>query len=284
MIFNVAIEPWHRIYSRSAQDIRAILAELKAMDIGGITIVCPNPAKPDPDWPEYARRLAAAVDDAGFGVSCHAPTADISATSPETRAAAVKQVADAVELVGSCVPNVTFVVHPEDFKPQRILGDDQARMTACRQSLEQLVAVAAPSGGRIAVENMRARPDAANRTGMLTRQLTEIIKGTDARHLGICLDTGHANISEKGLVAEAFRDNADRIIHIHYDDNDGVEDSHLQPGEGTIDFAAFFAAVKAAGYANMVELEVKTPPEMSPRDFCRQNRDYLNRVSSPTNP
>jgi len=134
---------------------------------------------------------------------------------------------------------------------------------------------------RLALENMRHRIDNPNRTGMYTDQLTEIISGLDERIVGICFDVGHAHISEGDDLYNAFRRNASRIIHIHLADNHGIDDEHLQPGEGTIDFERFYHEVKTAGFSEMIQLEVKVREGDDPWGFYTRNyRNYL-RMANP---
>jgi len=277
MVFGVAIKPWLKQEGESTEALARTCGELAEMGIGAIKI--PEGSPDDAEWVETMRRVAAAADEAGLRISAHAPAHDISCTDPEKRAANVASVRAAVEMYGSIAPGVVIAVHPEDYLPAREPGDEKARLASCRASLKELGEAARPFGARVAVENMRVRPDAQNRTGRFTDQLSEVVADLDPAVIGICLDTGHANISEKMSVAEAFARNAERIIHIHYDDNVGGDDIHLQPGEGNIDFATFFRAMRDARYDGIVELEVNVPKGDNPRDFAIRNYAYFQRVA-----
>ena len=172
-----------------------------------------------------------------------------------------------------------MIVHPETGNPDRQPGDDDARKENCRKSLEKLAIPAAEYGVRIAIENMRWRTDNPNRTGMYTDQLMEIIRGMD-QTIGICFDVGHANISEGSDLEGAFSRNAHRIIHIHLDDNLGVEDDHFQPGEGNIAFESFYNVVKASGYDGMIQLEVKMKEGDKPIEFYLRNYQHFVSIIS----
>lgn len=277
MVFGVAIKPWLKQEGTSPEALARICGDLVDMGIGAIKI--PEGSRDDSAWVETMRGVVAAATDAGLRISTHAPAHDISCTDPETRAANVAHVRTAVEMFGSIAPEVVIAVHPEDYLPAREPGDEAARLENCRASLMELGEAARPFGARVAVENMRVRPDAQNRTGRFTDQLSEVVADLDPAVVGICFDTGHANISEKMSVAEAFTRNAERIVHIHYDDNVGGDDIHLQPGEGNIDFAAFFRAMRDARYDGIVELEVNVPEGDNPRDFYKRNYAYFQRVA-----
>jgi len=51
-----------------------------------------------------------------------------------------------------------------------------------------------------------------------------------------CLDIGHCNCFAGFSAVEFLERYKDSVIHLHIHDNGGVEDSHLAPGEGNIDF------------------------------------------------
>jgi D-psicose/D-tagatose/L-ribulose 3-epimerase len=70
--------------------------------------------------------------------------------------------------------------------------------------------------------------------------------GSDIR---VHLDTYHANIEENGM-AEPVERAGDRLGYVH------VGESHRgYLGTGTIDWAQFFGALKASGYAGPVTFE-----------------------------
>jgi sugar phosphate isomerase/epimerase len=250
------------------------MKELVEIGIGGIGVSCGDPEH-GYTGTTWAQRVIDYAQQAGLRVCSHAPATDISATDPTTRKKAVATVQRAITNLGSSLPGVVFTVHPEDYAPLRQPGDDQARMESCRRSLEALSSTASSLGAYIALENMRWRPDASNRTGMLVDQLSEIVAGLDTSTVGLCFDTGHVNISEKSNQAGAFERNASRIIHIHWHDNVGNDDLHLVPGKGNIDFKTLFLAVRESQYGGMVELEVSMPEQDDPLSFYKRNFQYF---------
>jgi sugar phosphate isomerase/epimerase len=267
MVFGVSLT--QSVLAMLSVGTEQMFSELTEMGIGGVKVDCPAPGD-ETDWVEYAGNVAAGARDFKFQVSAHAPGGDISSTDPAMRREAITTIAAAIHTVGTTIPGVVFAVHPEDYKPSRSPGDDEARMEMCHESLESLAGVASDVGARIALENMRHRADYPNRTGMYVSQLSEIIAALDPATVGICVDTGHANISEQCTVAEAFSHHADRIIHVHYDDNFGIDDEHLTPGEGEIEFDAFLNAAKDAQYEGMIELEVGVPEGEDPLRFWKR--------------
>ncbi len=70
------------------------------------------------------------------------------------------------------------------------------------------------------------------------------------------MDLGHANL--EGQIEPFFNMLADKIIHIHASDNDGVEDQHLGIGQGKIDYNWFAQTLKKMGYDKSVIIESTT--------------------------
>lgn len=65
-------------------------------------------------------------------------------------------------------------------------------------------------------------------------------------HINLCLDTGHANLSE-GVIPYIKR-LGEKIICVHYHDNKGGYDQHLDSGLGTVPWPAVVRAFKKAGF------------------------------------
>ncbi|WP_425053027.1 sugar phosphate isomerase/epimerase family protein [Psychromarinibacter sp. S121] len=74
-----------------------------------------------------------------------------------------------------------------------------------------------------------------------------VIAVADSPALRLSVDTGHANWAHHACDAPdpaGFIDAAgERLAHVHLQDTDGSRDCHWALGEGTIDFAAVFAAL-----------------------------------------
>ena len=71
---------------------------------------------------------------------------------------------------------------------------------------------------------------------------------------GFCLDTGHINLLQKD-----FRTYipllGKRIKALHIHDNDGMADAHLAPYTGSIDWKAFYTALREIGYDGDLDFE-----------------------------
>lgn len=89
--------------------------------------------------------------------------------------------------------------------------------------------------------------------------------------LRFCLDVGHANLFSNDPVdfITAFED---RLEHVHIHDNNGGDsedfDIHLSPGEGSIDFARVFQALRSVDYHDMMTLELTPNDNMYREARC----------------
>ena len=73
-----------------------------------------------------------------------------------------------------------------------------------------------------------------------------IFSNTDSEYIKFCLDTGHANMAEG--VMEYIKHFEDRLVCIHYHDNNGADDAHLPVGEGTVPWGDLAAELSHINY------------------------------------
>jgi sugar phosphate isomerase/epimerase len=81
--------------------------------------------------------------------------------------------------------------------------------------------------------------------------------------LQLTLDIGHAQLLTEVNRSHEFLDRfPERIKHVHMHDNRGgrshLDDVHLPPGEGIIEFDSIFQKLRRTGYSGKVTLELKT--------------------------
>ena len=67
------------------------------------------------------------------------------------------------------------------------------------------------------------------------------------------IDTGHAHIH--GMLEPLAEDFASRWAYTHINDNFGLHDDHVAPGDGTLDFGLVARASKEAGYTGPLMME-----------------------------
>ena len=67
------------------------------------------------------------------------------------------------------------------------------------------------------------------------------------------IDSGHAHIM--GHLEPLVSRHGARWHYTHIDDNDGLHDLHVAPGEGTMDFSAFARSARSVDYSGVVMME-----------------------------
>jgi sugar phosphate isomerase/epimerase len=117
------------------------------------------------------------------------------------------------------------------------------------RAFKEIGQMARDVGVRVAVENRLERV-----FGSKPRDLLEIV-GSDPDTLGVCFDTGHANVN--GLACYEFaREVDDSLIATHIHDNDGRSDQHLLPLMGNIDWGSLARSLDIISYTGPMILEV----------------------------
>lgn len=208
---------------------------------------------------EATTRLSGWLSDARLALhSVHAPIfADLrggrwigafsNASGDEScRKAAVAETRAALQ-VARHIPYHFLVVHlgmpAVEPVPQ---GDNQP--DAARRSVEEIVALAADAGIRVAIEVI---PNAMSSAAALVRLIEDQLDGLD---VGICLDYGHAHLM--GDLGEAIETISGHLWTTHVHDNIGRRDDHLVPFAGTIDWEAAIMETLKIGYDEPLIFEV----------------------------
>ena len=119
---------------------------------------------------------------------------------------------------------------------------------------EPFVEYADKVGVDMVIENMRSvkKSAPAHRYCALPDELCEI---ADAFGIGVCWDTGHANIT--GLCqSDALKYIGDRLKVVHINDNTADDDIHLAPFMGTVDWKDVMSGLRAINYSGALNFEV----------------------------
>ena len=194
-------------------------------------------------------------------VSMHMPTngVDISLIEEYDRVWSVRE-AEKTALALLRLGGEILVVHPgseiEDEKMRK------ARREKSEQSLEEILKFCEHWGIKIALENTLP-----GKTGDSIPEILEIVRNFNSKNLGICLDTGHCNITSSlynhSKVLECLPEMKNYLCHLHIHDNFGKSDDHSQPFEGNIDWKGFIKGLKEVNYQGvfMFELRKKTNNE-----------------------
>ncbi|MCX6345758.1 MAG: sugar phosphate isomerase/epimerase [Armatimonadetes bacterium] len=162
--------------------------------------------------------------------SIHAPFGrkyDISSQCDEVHECGVDALIESIELANVTGAKIV-VVHASDVVSDGVCK----RMDRARGVLREMAVVAEETGVTIAVENLPP-----GYLGHTPEEIFKLIDGIKPGSVGVCFDSGHANMS--GQFDEYARALLPHAIFIHLHDNDGNHDQHQFPGEGTIDWPLF---------------------------------------------
>jgi len=234
-----------------------------------------------PSWNEVKKRAAELkelLETHGIKpIQMHAPDPNLARFNEAERAEAVDKVARFLELA-NILEAETLVVHPGTGIPgvenlslnlsfhETILRVREANV----KSFRELARVAEDLGVTIAVENRLERV-----YGSRPADLLQLLEEVGSERLGICLDTGHANVNRippHEFVAAV----GERLVATHIHDNNGTGDQHLPPLMGNIDWDAFAEALRKTGYPKPIIYEVGCGRSLSE---CRNRIRLLRYVS-----
>jgi sugar phosphate isomerase/epimerase len=129
---------------------------------------------------------------------------------------------------------------------------DERRLEAGFSSLEEIKVFAGQRGVEVLIENT---PNDLSSAERLNAFLTET-----HLNLGYCFDTGHAHMT--GRMREEFELMKPRVRSTHIHDNNGEEDQHLFPGQGTIDWSRAMQMLASAADQYPLLLELREVADM----------------------
>lgn len=110
--------------------------------------------------------------------------------------------------------------------------------------LRKLIPAAEALGVKLALENMIPIPAEAGYMflGDNIEDFQYIFKHLDSQALVFCLDIGHANVAEGPL--EYVEKLGEKMVSVHFHDNKGDYDDHLDVGTGTVPWRELMEALK----------------------------------------
>ena len=190
-----------------------------------------------------------------------APPVNIAATDRPQRVEAMDEIKRALEIAEQ-IPFRYLVQHigaaDESFSEKKF----EAAMT----SVEHLRAFAKPLGVRILLENIPNELSTPDR-------LIEFIQTTHFDDVGICFDTGHAHIMSS--VEQEFETMKAHIRSTHLHDNAKDRDSHLWPGNGSIDWKQTMELLRSAPHTPPLLLEIEADEKVNPIEKMKEAFEKL---------
>jgi sugar phosphate isomerase/epimerase len=191
---------------------------------------------------------------------------DLADDDPHKRLAALDAIA--LEAEFACDLGVgEMVIHPSGVE-----GTNPSARENFLRSLEGLIRVLERFPLRGLLENL---PPSYS-YGWRVEKLAADVKSFDVPQLGICLDTGHAHMRRDLPLADQIFAIGGYLHYIHAHDNNKIDDQHLLPMTGSIDWTSVFEALNEIKYTGSFCLEVFEPIKTLQR---RLNPNWLEKIS-----
>lgn len=176
------------------------------------------------------------------------------------------------------------VLHCDNFVNEGEETSDEFKREKNTEALEILCDAIKGTDMFICLENLRPPRYTFTTTA---DDLLYFINRINSKNLGICLDTGHLNLSENPNQLEFIEKAGKHIKALHLADNDGLGiDQHLMPfARGTVDMEGVIRAMKKLGYEGLYNLEIpgerKAPMEILgyKLDYIKKMFEYLDSIT-----
>lgn len=240
---------------------RSIFDCLEVISRGGFNIieVCSFPAHLNYHDRDVVARAARRAEQLGMETySFHAPFADhidISSKDPSQREKALTEIIQAAEAAAAFRVRY-FVIHPGpeswDLKEQ---GERFERLKWAAETLNQVAEYCSRLEIGCVFENKLPHLLFAH-----TSDLLWILAAMACAEVGVCLDTGHANLT--GDIHGVIHKLSGHLRMVHAHDNHGGGDEHLAPGKGFIDWTVFLTELERAGFRGGIILELSSMIDM----------------------
>ncbi len=199
------------------------------------------------------------------------PFEEIDISKPSLADDTVKRLSELIRRAAIEAGITRFVIHPSG-EP---IGDDERRerMECSKKSLKVLAEVAAEYGAVIAVENLP-------RTclGKNSEEMLELLSAD--RRLRSCFDTNHLLSETHESYIKAV---CKYMVTTHVSDYDFIDERHLLPGEGKVDWQKLLSDLSENGYTGgwLYELgfgattRIERERDLTPADFKTNARELL---------
>jgi sugar phosphate isomerase/epimerase len=149
---------------------------------------------------------------------------------------------------------------------------DERKIDYAFSALEEINLFARQRGVEVLLENTPNELSSAERLLMFL-DVTHL-------HLNVCFDVGHAHM--RGSIENEYRLLKPRIRSTHVHDNNGVDDSHLFPGKGSVDWVRTMDLLRSGDGQYPLLLELREVDEMQhPVESARAAFEYLEGLKSP---
>jgi len=180
--------------------------------------------------------------------SQYGPLFSLIAFDSEGRADALDNIKNQIT-VAKLLGASTMVIHGGSGPAGQYTDRRKERLDLLKNNLLELAVEAEKQDIKLAVENMIPNIICAD-----VCELVEVIDQVPSKYIGICFDTGHANLN--GDVYQALKICGDRLAHIHLHDNNKDRDAHAFPFTISLDEDKFFTTLRDINFNANITIEV----------------------------
>jgi sugar phosphate isomerase/epimerase len=213
--------------------------------------------------------------------SLHAPFADeidITALDEGRRRHAEDELLRAADAAGTLGVRY-LVIHPGPEVGGFPEGQRYARMENAAGVLSRMSRACRERNVALVLENMLPHLFSGR-----VRELMWILGAMDTTEVGICLDTGHAELS--GDLRTVVHKLSGHLWMMHASDNHGEYDDHLPPGDGGIHWEPLLEQMARIGFSGAIMLEIAGGDDTNTvmagaRRARRHLREISRRLSMP---
>lgn len=186
------------------------------------------------------------IDESGISVSLHTPfTINPSEKIPIIKDANIAYLKQCVKVAHELDAThvTTHVGYCLGVKPSK-----QKALTRLALNLKEVLKDCRKYDVKLAIENVNPMPAGSELfyLGDSIEECTYLLSELDSSHMNLCLDIGHANTNEGAL--KYIKKFGKKIINIHFHDNQGKTDDHLDVGEGTVPWKKVVEALKEINF------------------------------------
>jgi len=157
------------------------------------------------------------------------------------------------------IPTMVMHLSSGDYPPSfNTLGLDR---------LKRIVERAEQKNVNIALENLRK-----------IEYLAYALENINSARLGFCYDSGHHHC--RSPHDDLLPKYGSRLMALHLHDNDGSDDQHLLPFDGTIDWSIVMKQIAATRYKGAISLEVSNSgyEDLSAENFLHKAYEIAKRL------
>ena len=159
-----------------------------------------------------------------------------------------------------------------------LVGTTFSRQEKVEKNIEQLRILAEYIKDKdvtVCLENLRPHtPEEKELVDRNADDLLYIIDRVGSDRFGICLDTGHLNLTDKNQ-REFILKAGSKLKALHIADNEGEWDQHLMPFTcGKVDFCEVVRALREVGYDGLFNLEIPGERRI-PRELLAAKIKYI---------